>query len=275
MTIPRTTRLLLTAALAAAAAGAGCSALRSNPGELAVDEHGAAPGTALLTGIGVVEDYRPAARETDQTDTKYFRVAYWVNLRAANAAPGNQGVVLYVDVGRTEYEPELDRYLLRGCRLKYSGLPTPAHGAQPAHIDTSVAGGRLDVVLSAVPAAKLADCVVGKRVAFEGLVEPRQPWMKKFPGQEGQTWKLIVTLPSGETVDIADLWLVESKGFQTTLKLMRAQRAVRVRVVGEVRAAASYKSEKRPGTPRDVRGSVLVAVDELRILGDEPGQVKP
>ena len=234
-----------------------------------------APAGPLVSGAGVVETYRVATPGPQAQADKYLPVAYWVKVKAVAGEPASRDTVLYVEDRLTTYIAPLDRHLLRGSRLAYSGEARPARGDRPACVDTSVVGGRMEVVLGAVSVARLSDLVVGKMVAFDGLVEPRQAWMARFEGEEGQNWKLIVTLPSGELVDIGDTWLGHDKAFVSILKSMRANRAVRVHVVGKVLDAAPYKSEKRPGSPRDVRGAVLVGVEHLIIRGEEPGQVKP
>jgi hypothetical protein len=230
------------------------------------------PPPGAVAQVGIVDRYRPIAADPQGGKLPYLPLAYWVYIKPAEGA---QEQVLLVDVDKTAYVEPFDRHLLRGWRVRYTGVPVAAKGDRPAHIDTTVAGGRLEFLLDSVPAARLADCTVGKRVAVEGLIEPRQGWMDYFEGEENPNWKLLLTLPSGETIDLADPWLWQIKNFETLLKLIRAREAVKVRVVGEVQDAAPFKSEKKPGTPKDVRGAVVIAVDEVTLLSHAPGTVRP
>ena len=241
---------------------------------------------------GTVADYRMADRlpPADRNEEGQVPLAYWLRLKTDSGH-----VLLYVHIGvtdngpsqfmgdskvlilpeaRTAHNPWFDKYLFPGRRLRYRGQPVPGSVGQPdqpAYVDTAVPGGGVEIVFDAEPVARLADFTVGKTVAFEGVIEPRPLWMDKFEGEDvWQDWQLVVTLAGGETVDIGDRLLVESYAFRRCLALMRSHQAVRVAVVGQVWDAKPHQEQavelKCFGTPRDVRGDVLVAVEQLRIL---------
>lgn len=256
-----------------------------------------------VEGVGVMDSYRMADRG-DRISGDCLPQAYWVNLKAAGNIAGSRDVMLYVQVAPatqptndlrlvanaveaatrldagTSHEPGMDRYLLRGRTLKFRGRPIPAAGETPAYVDTAVKGGRLEIVFDAIPARRLADLAIGKRVVVEGAIEPRALWMKPFDKEDFQTWQLVVALPSGETVDIGDRFFVEPADFQVCLATMRQKRTVKVRVIGVVQDAAPVHALAAKkgfvGTQRDIRGDRFVSVEQLGILGDEPAnEVKP
>ncbi|GAF89294.1 unnamed protein product, partial [marine sediment metagenome] len=112
---------------------------------------------------------------------------------------------------------------------------------------------------------------------FEATVKPRPMWTKRFKGDSsGQTWQLMATLADGEDVDLGNRLQCETWDFHRCLTQIRDGKLAKIRVTGWVWDAADYK---RPldhpafGTPRDVRGKYLIAVEQLEVLGDEPAAV--
>ncbi len=250
---------------------------------------------AEVAGTGVVVDYRMADRPADRNGEGQLPLAYWLRLTPVDASR-DQTVLLYAHIGatdngptrflpggkvnllpeaRTVHNPFFDKYLLPGRRVRYRGRAVLAGGDQPAYVDTAVPGGRIEIVFDAEPVARLAQMVVGNSVTFDGVIEPRRAWMAPFEGEDWwQDWQVIATLPGGEEIDLGDRLLIESYNFRRCLALVRQQKRVCVRVVGQVWSAQPLRARiaefKCQGTPRDIRGNVLIAVEELLLLTDEP-----
>jgi hypothetical protein len=236
----------------------------------------------LVTGKGMVKSYRIA----DPGGEGNVPLAYWLDLSGWEHGP------LYVHVGevdvgrdryvsraaiinrlppaKTAFDPRFDRYLIRGTKLRFRGK------LMDGHVDTAVPGGSVQIVYDAKRVSTLAAMKVGELVTFEGVIHPRTPWMKKFIREKyRQDWHLIVTLPGGELIEITDRALMEHRDFRVCVGLMRNTRAVRVRVVGRVHGAAGFRVtddlvKKYAGTPRAIRGALVVVAEELAILSSAP-----
>lgn len=255
-----------------------------------------------VEGVGIVDSYRVA--DCGVNGEGHAPLAYWLNLKADPDTAGSRDVVLYIEVPRfqppnpnrqhdpaipmpttqpeaqapprgTAHDPGMDRHLLRGRKLRYSGRSVPGFGEVPAHVDTTAEGGGVRIIFDAQPVQRLDDMTVGKLVTFDGRIEPRKAWMERFPKEDMyQTWMLVATLPSGETVDISDRLLAEGKDFHRCLYIMRQHRVAHVRVVGIVEDAewihALARKNKFEGSQRDVRGDRFLDTEQLEILSEEP-----